>query len=322
LLSADAPQLSVVVPACNSSETIGACLAALASSEFRGFEVIVVDDGSDDKTAQVAERLGVRVVRHRINRGRSAARATGFRYARGSVIVCVDSDIVVSTDALGLISNHFTTTPDCTVISGLLSESHPVPNLTSQYLNLRLNYLYSHLPERIPFFYGGVFAFRRELEPYFTSRFEVCEDTDIGIRLAMGSTETVLVKKLLVSHLKKFDIFSFIDADFRMAMNWARLFFVNRAWRYLFSSPPCLEQLFRYILPIGFLVFLSRKRTSRFAFRCVPLAFAQSLTIVMGGLVGIGAYISNHLVVEVVRRYSSVAPVSGELVAVDKKDVC
>jgi glycosyltransferase involved in cell wall biosynthesis len=82
----------VVIPAYNEAEAIGAVVAELVA---RGHEVIVVDDGSRDSTADVAKRQGAIVLRHAINRGQGAALQTGIACAlqRGAEeIVTFDSD--------------------------------------------------------------------------------------------------------------------------------------------------------------------------------------------------------------------------------------
>jgi glycosyltransferase involved in cell wall biosynthesis len=80
--------ISVVIPAYNEAERIGPVVhAALGSVR----EVIVIDDGSQDKTAQVAKEQGARVVRQ-ANSGYLEAIKRGFIEARGAIIVTMDAD--------------------------------------------------------------------------------------------------------------------------------------------------------------------------------------------------------------------------------------
>jgi glycosyltransferase involved in cell wall biosynthesis len=67
--------VTVVVPARNAAATIGATLAAVAAQDA-GHETIVVDDASTDGTARIAEQAGARVLRHDVQRGPAASRAT------------------------------------------------------------------------------------------------------------------------------------------------------------------------------------------------------------------------------------------------------
>lgn len=91
-----APAISVVIPAYRAEAHLPACLEGLNAQDADpdGFEVIVVDDASPDRTAEVGERYGARVVQHSENAGAAAARNTGVRAARGEVVLFVDSDVV------------------------------------------------------------------------------------------------------------------------------------------------------------------------------------------------------------------------------------
>ncbi len=89
--------VSVVVPSYNEERGIGQVLDQLhevLGSDGVPHEIIVVDDGSDDDTARVAEQSGkaTRVLRHRSNRGYGAALKTGIRHARFPTIAITDAD--------------------------------------------------------------------------------------------------------------------------------------------------------------------------------------------------------------------------------------
>jgi glycosyltransferase involved in cell wall biosynthesis len=88
-------ELSIVVPAYNEGDAIGPVLAELRETmDDSGFvyEVLVVDDGSTDNTADVAEAAGARLVRHSENRGYGAALKTGIRRAAYPLIGITDAD--------------------------------------------------------------------------------------------------------------------------------------------------------------------------------------------------------------------------------------
>jgi glycosyltransferase involved in cell wall biosynthesis len=94
-------QVTIIVIAFNEERRIGDCLRALLAQETTlSYEVVVVDDGSQDSTALVVEQFrndhpNVRIVRHGTNRGRGAARRTGQESTDAPAIGFVDADIVV-----------------------------------------------------------------------------------------------------------------------------------------------------------------------------------------------------------------------------------
>jgi glycosyltransferase involved in cell wall biosynthesis len=71
------PLISVVIPVHNGEKTIAACLQSVLDSDYCRFEVIVVDDGSTDRTADRTEGFPCQVVRLRTNVGAAAARNKG-----------------------------------------------------------------------------------------------------------------------------------------------------------------------------------------------------------------------------------------------------
>jgi glycosyltransferase involved in cell wall biosynthesis len=91
----DGVGLSIIVPAYNEAAGIGPVLAGIrATMDETGldYEVLVVDDGSQDGTVAVAEAAGFRVLRHPQNRGYGAALKTGIRHAAHELIAITDAD--------------------------------------------------------------------------------------------------------------------------------------------------------------------------------------------------------------------------------------
>ena len=89
-------KISVIIPAYNEAVTIGPIIRAARQSPLVG-EVIVVDDGSDDETANVAARSGASVVRNSANTGKAAAMDRGVARARYDVLCFLDADILSFT---------------------------------------------------------------------------------------------------------------------------------------------------------------------------------------------------------------------------------
>jgi len=88
---ADATAVSVIIPAYNEAPAIAGVVSAMAAAgAWR--EIIVVDDGSADRTAALAQEAGAIVVRHPYNKGNGAAVKSGIRRASGEFVLIVDGD--------------------------------------------------------------------------------------------------------------------------------------------------------------------------------------------------------------------------------------
>jgi len=90
-MSIQQSEVSVIIPAFNEEATIDKIVAAILKL-YPEFEVIVVDDGSNDETASKAEGEGAKVVRHPYNIGNGAAVKTGIRSATRDYVVLMDGD--------------------------------------------------------------------------------------------------------------------------------------------------------------------------------------------------------------------------------------
>jgi glycosyltransferase involved in cell wall biosynthesis len=84
-------EVSVVIPAMNEAAVIGAVVGGLTAAAS-WHEIIVVDDGSTDGTAEAARAAGARVVRHPYNKGNGAAVKSGIRAATGVSVLVMDGD--------------------------------------------------------------------------------------------------------------------------------------------------------------------------------------------------------------------------------------
>ena len=95
---------SIIVPVYNAEKSLDRCLESLEKQEFKNFEVIMIDDGSTDKSKSICEKYITSDSRFKYlfqtNRGPSAARNKGLKAAEGDVICFVDSDDFVSENYL------------------------------------------------------------------------------------------------------------------------------------------------------------------------------------------------------------------------------
>ena len=106
-----APFVSVVVPAFNEERVIANTIKSLLASDYDKFEIIVVDDGSEDDTSEVVRREFGGNGRVRLftvpNNGKAEALNSGIRYATGEIIIALDADTLFSPHTIGALANRF-----------------------------------------------------------------------------------------------------------------------------------------------------------------------------------------------------------------------
>lgn len=91
------PVISVIIPAYNRGDLLPRAVNSVLVQEFADIEILIVDDGSVDNTAEVVATIQhdeprIRYIRHPVNRGEAAARNTGLTHASGDFIAFLDSD--------------------------------------------------------------------------------------------------------------------------------------------------------------------------------------------------------------------------------------
>ncbi|MDD5090531.1 MAG: glycosyltransferase family 2 protein [Candidatus Wallbacteria bacterium] len=95
------PVLSVIIPAFNEEHSIEKTVSEVhAALSAHPHEILVVDDGSTDNTASIAETLNCRIVRHERNRGYGASLKSGIRHANAQIIAITDADQTYPNDRL------------------------------------------------------------------------------------------------------------------------------------------------------------------------------------------------------------------------------
>lgn len=98
-------RVSIYIPCYNAEEYIAQNIESLLGQTIKPQEIIVVDDGSKDKTCEIAARYAVRIIKHGKNRGLAAARSTGILAASADLVASLDADCVAEENWLaGLLS--------------------------------------------------------------------------------------------------------------------------------------------------------------------------------------------------------------------------
>jgi len=113
------PKISVIITAYNEEKLLPACLESLKKQSYPKdlYEVIVVDNGSKDRTATIAKKFGDKVYTYTELQGTGASRVFGAQKAKGSILAFTDADVTVPPDWLEKIATYMDT-PGIVCISG------------------------------------------------------------------------------------------------------------------------------------------------------------------------------------------------------------
>jgi glycosyltransferase involved in cell wall biosynthesis len=138
------PTISVVMPVHNAARYLRHSLPPLLhSSGPQLLEVIVVDDGSTDRSDELARDCGARVVSGGERLGPAGARNRATREARGDIVVFVDADVVVHSDAVDRLAEAFAR-PETVAVFGSYDDRPADTGFGSRYMNLRHHHGHRH----------------------------------------------------------------------------------------------------------------------------------------------------------------------------------
>src|ERR1700739_4992776 len=86
--------VSVLIPACNEEESLANTVTAINQHRglFKEMEIIVIDDGSRDRTREIARKLPVTLIEHETTRGYGASLKDALRLAKGELVLIADAD--------------------------------------------------------------------------------------------------------------------------------------------------------------------------------------------------------------------------------------
>jgi GT2 family glycosyltransferase len=213
------PLVSVIVVCWNAAEVLGRCLDHLFAQDYANREIIVVDDGSDDDTALIAERARERgeltLVRSPRNRGCPAARNLGLGCASGTIVAFVDADGFAACDWLIEVVLAFGDDPQIGgVASTVFYDDNPIvvngaggtTNRQGWAADLSMNESYeaTRIASQALYPMGCGMAVRREalerVGPFDDRMLNYYDDVDYGTRLWRAGYRVIVAPDAWIDH--------------------------------------------------------------------------------------------------------------------------
>jgi len=194
--------VTAVVPCYNGAKFIKATLDSLLNQSIKPDEVILVDDGSIDDTADIAESMGVRVIRHGDNLGLCNARNTAIKASKSEIVLFIDADTTADKDLIASLLEYYRQ-DDVAGVGGRNIESN-IRTVFDLYRKLHISqYAPSEVLNNAPFVAGACCSYRRSVleevggfDVFFTNG----EDCDIGFRINRLGKRIVYTPEAKVYH--------------------------------------------------------------------------------------------------------------------------
>jgi glycosyltransferase involved in cell wall biosynthesis len=213
------PDITVYIPAYNVARFLPTAIESLLAQTLAPAEIVVIDDGSKDDSASVAQRYPhVTVVRHERNSGLAAARNTAFRVARGEFVASLDADCVAEPTWLEKLSQHLTEAKIAGA-GGFLREG--VQNsIADRWRAAHMRQEWGATPVRNPkFLFGCNNIFKRaavlEAGGYDETMRTNGEDCELSRQLYAGGWELIYDPAARATHLRCDSVKSILDTYWR-----------------------------------------------------------------------------------------------------------
>ncbi len=229
------PSLSVVIPVRNGGRDFERCLRRLRDSSLTDYELIVIDDGSTDHSANLAREAGALVVRNRAPQGPAAARNLGARMAVAPLVFFVDADVAVRPQTLELALDCFKRDPSLSALFGSYDDTPAAPGIVSQYRNLLHHFVhqqgdFQNGVRAVHTFWTGCGVMRREVflefggfDPRLYPR-PAIEDIELGYRLTQAGHKIVIARDVQATHMKRWTLPEIVRTDiFQRGVPWMLL---------------------------------------------------------------------------------------------------
>jgi glycosyltransferase involved in cell wall biosynthesis len=233
-------------------------LAAIRASEYRNYELILVDDGSTDGSAAIGKAAGCQVIVINGRRGAAHCRNVGAAAARGEVLLSIDADVVIRPTTIRQAVQSLADGRWDAVFGSYTSET-PAAGFFSQFHNLLHHYTHQHSQESAVTFWTGCGAVLRKAFDAvggFDERHPPLEDLALGYALSAAGFRIRLNKQMQVTHLKQHSFLKLLRSYlFGRAVPWTRIMLAHRVFRSDLNTRPehVLSVALVFLLPLSVL---------------------------------------------------------------------
>ena len=224
------PLISVVIPTYNRANLLPRAVNSVLAQTLDSFELIIVDDGSEDLTASWVQSLTdtrIRFIQHPVNQGQNAALNTGLTVARGQYLAFLDSDDEWLPDYLKAFLEAFYADPELGAVYCRAGEYASDGTLKACYPFTLSGHIYSEILAQGYMSHMITLMLKRsclDVVGHFDPQFTVCQDDDFCFRVAKHNKVKLISKILAVIHSDAATERVITKAKQNYAEGWWKLF--------------------------------------------------------------------------------------------------
>lgn len=218
------PLISIIIPNLNGACTLRQCLSAVTTLNDSAYEVVVVDDGSQDNSVEIIGEFPCRLIQLDQQSGASRARNVGAENSHGAILFFTDSDCVVQPDTLNKIRHIMDAHPSDIVIGGTYTpqpyDSRFFSRFQSVFINhsetrnpLAPDYLASHALVINATIFRNSGGFAEDFLP-------ILEDVEFSHRLRQTGKQLLIDPQLQVQHIFNYSLIDSLRNAYRKTKYW------------------------------------------------------------------------------------------------------
>ncbi|MDH5392576.1 MAG: glycosyltransferase [Gammaproteobacteria bacterium] len=226
------PLISIIIPNYNGEATLDACLAAVTSLKDHHYELIVVDDGSDDHSVAIIKRYRCKLVESAEHLGAAHARNIGAQYARGEYIFFTDADCIMQQKTLTQIRASLSQSCSRAIIGGTYSVQPYDRSFFSRFQSVFINYFETKHRHRADYIASHAMLIKTELfrssGGFDEEQWPILEDVEFSHRCRSAGTALVMQPAIQVQHIFNYSLLDSCRNAMRKTRYWVQYSLKNQ----------------------------------------------------------------------------------------------
>lgn len=216
--------VSIIIPVRNGEATIVRCLEAAFASHYENFEVIVVDDGSDDRSAELIKTFPCMLIQLPAPSGASRARNVGVSHCHGNILFFTDADCLLNEDAVPLAVERLSVGNQHVVLGGTYTVQPADNRFFSAFQSAFINYFESrgdgdpdYIATHAMALYANAFRASRGFAEHYLP---ILEDVEFSHRMKNSGYRLVIDPGIKVRHIFDYSFAGSVQNGFTKARYW------------------------------------------------------------------------------------------------------